>query len=175
MKDILKKYRKKKNIHNVWIVLTSLALWFWINALIFDDWNIWNQLKTNVTEAVVKEIQSDLYIEQNNDFYSIKVWMDMKNVENISFSLAYNPDNIRISSIESDDDNIDIMNLSNQPWINTVVINLEKPSDINKGEEILKLKVKKENNTPESINLINWNFTDTEWETYLFSTSGVEL
>lgn len=175
MVDILKKYRKKKNIQNIWLVLASLALAIWINSFVFKDTNVADNLKTNINETVVKENNADLYIEKSKDIYKIKVWQDMQNVENISFSLTYNSDNLKIDSMEWWSENIDIMNLSNYPWVNTVVINLDDATNFSKWEEIITLRITKSNEIIDSINVISANFTDSEWETYLLSTSWIDL
>ncbi len=175
MKDILKKYNKKKHIQNIWIIVTSLALAIWVNYFIFNNDEISKNLKTNVNEAIVEEKKADLYIENSTNTYSVKAWQDMNNVENISFSLTYNSENIKIDEMNWWNDNIDLMNLSNYPWVNTIVINIEKPINIKKWKEIINFKIKKLNEVNENINIISANFTDSEWETFLLSTSGIDL
>ena len=99
MKDFLKKYHNKKTIPNIGIVLTSLVLAFWINFLLIDWTEIWNNLKTSVLDIETTEAKSDLYIENWVNTLIIKNSKDMQQLKNISLWLTYNPSEVEIISI----------------------------------------------------------------------------
>ena len=101
MKDFLQKYHNKKTISNIGIVLTSLVLAFWINFLLIDWTEIWNNLKTSVLDIETIETKSDLYIENWVNTLIIKNSKDMQQLKNISLWLTYNPSEVEIISIKS--------------------------------------------------------------------------
>lgn len=171
MKDFLQKYHNKKTISNIGIVLTSLVLAFWINFLLIDWTQVWNNLKTSVLDIENNEIKSDLYIENWVNNINIKNSKDMQQVKNISLWLTYNPNEIEITSIKSNF--WEIVSLwEKNTWYDTVLINIE-PQNINKEDILFEIEAKKLIEKSTQINMINANFSDNNGEKYNLSTSWI--
>ncbi len=169
MEDILKKYKKNKSISNISIILTSLILAFWINLLFFDNTDIWKNLKTSVLNSELNQEKSNLYIDKSEDNIYINSGIDIKQVTSLSLSLTYNPNNINIDDVKSEIANV--INISNTPWINSIILTFDKPVDINKTDKIINLIINKKINKIENINILNANFKDINSNQYSLTTS----
>ena len=171
MKDFLKKYHNKKTISNIGIVLTSLVLAFWINFLLIDWTEIWNNLKTSVLDIETTEAKSDLYIENWVNTLIIKNSKDMQQLKNISLWLTYNPSEVEIISIKSK--LWEVVSLwEKNTWFDTVLVNIE-PKNIIKTDDLFEIEAKKLIEKSTQINMINANFTDNTDEKYNLSTSWI--
>ncbi len=171
MKDFLKKYHNKKTISNIGIVLTSLVLAFWINFILIDWTQVWNNLKTSVLDIENNEIKSDLYIENWVNNVNIKNSKDMQQVKNISLWLTYNPNEVEITSIKSKF--WEIVSLwEKNTWYDTILINIE-PQNISKQDILFEIETRKLIEKSTQINMINANFSDNSDEKYNLSTSWI--
>ncbi len=171
MKDIFKKYKKQKKISNVWVVVTSLVLAIWVNFLLIDGSSFGNTMKANVLEVKTQNEQSDVYGLTNGniiDFYSNQ---NMDNVKNIAISMTYNPSNVWV--LLQEDNNWEIMRLSDEKWIQSILINYTPEKNIQAWDTIFSVETSKLKKISEQLNLFNANFTDTSGENYLLSTSGI--
>ena len=171
MKDIFKKYKKQKKISNVWVVVTSLVLAIWVNFLLIDGSSFGNTMKANVLEVKTQNEQSDVYGLTNGniiDFYSNQ---NMDNVKNIAISMTYNPSNVWV--LLQEDNNWEIMRLSDEKWIQSILINYTPEKNIQAWDTIFSVETSKLKKISEQLNLFNANFTDTLGENYLLSTSGI--
>lgn len=171
MKDIIKKYQNQKLFSNLNIILTSLVLAFWINYFLVDWTDIGKNLKTSVLNSKTIENKSDLSIEKNENEFFIISNNDINQISNLSLSLAYNPENISITDMNSSF--WDIINLSNTPWFSSIILTTEKVIDIKRWDKLIKLNVEKKEETTENINVLNANFKDINEEQFLLSTSWI--
>ena len=170
MKDIFKKYKKQKKISNIWVVVTSLVLAIWVNFLLIDGSSFGNTMKANVLEVKTQNEMSDIYAQKNGnmiDFYSNK---NMTHVKNIALSFSYNPNNVWILL---DNQSTEIIKLSDEKWIQSVIINYSQEKNISSWESLFSVETSKLNEVSEQLNIFNANFTDTSGENYLLSTSGI--
>jgi len=171
MQDILKKYRKNKITTNINIILASLVLAIWINYILIDWTNIWQNLKTSVLNSKIQNNKSDLSIKKiDNSIYIISN-KKIEKLDSLSFWLSYNPDNISIINIKSD--LWDIINLSNTSWFNSIILSTTKANNIKIWDKIAKLDISKNIEKVENINILNANFKDINWGQFLLSTSWI--
>ena len=171
MQDILKKYRKNKILSNLNIILASLVLAIWINFILIDWTNIWQNLKTSVLNSKIQNNKSDLSIKKiDNSIYIISN-KKIEKLDSLSFWLSYNPDNISIINIKSD--LWDIINLSNTSWFNSIILSTTKANNIKIWDKIAKLDISKNIEKVENINILNANFKDINWGQFLLSTSWI--
>lgn len=175
MKDFLKNYKKRKIISNTWVIFASLVLALWINFFLIDSTNLWNSLKASVLNSTSNKDLSDVYLVKNWDKISLKNSKKMENIENLSLSFNYNPENIKIEKISSSIEWINILNLANDPWINSLIIKFSWNKNINLWTNIIDITTSKKIEKSESLNLINANFTDTKWTNFSLSTSGISF
>lgn len=171
MKDIFKKYHHHKIASNINIILASLVLAIWINIFLIDWTDIWNSLKTSVLNSNFSEQKSDIYLINENTKLVIKSNKNIKSLTDLSLSITYNPDNLELSEINSSI--WDVINLSNTPWINTILITSKNGINISKWDNLLNITAIKKSNKSENLNIINANFKDNKNEQFLLSTSGI--
>lgn len=171
MKDIFKKYKKQKKISNVWVVVTSLVLAIGINFLLIDGSDLWNTMKANILEVKSQNQQSDIYASQNGDIIEFYSNQNMNNVKNIAVSLSYNPENVWV--LLQENNNWEIIRLSDEKWIQSILINYSPEKNIITWENIFSVETSKLKQVSEQLNVFNANFTDSSGENYLLSTSGI--
>ena len=171
MKDILKRYKKHKKITNVGIIVTSLVLAIWFNLFIIEGSDFGKSMRANVLEAKNQNNRSDIYWEYSENIIKVYSNKDMNNVKNLSLSFTYNPSNVEIISKSSS--SAEILELSSENGINTILLNYSPEKNITKNNVIFSINTKKIESVSEQINIFNANFTDKSWETYLLSTSGI--
>ncbi len=168
-KEVLLGYQKNKLFSNLNIVLASFVLAFWINFLLVDQTWVGEYLKASVINSNVTNVTSDLSINKiENDFYIVSN-KNINNITTLSFSLAYNPQNITVTNLNSNIWNV--TNLSNTSWISSIILTTQNPVNIKIWDKLVKLNIEKTEDKPESINILNANFKDSEGEQFLFSTS----
>jgi hypothetical protein len=95
----------------------------------------------------------------------------MNNVKNIAVSMTYNPNNVWI--LLQEDNNWEILRLSDEKWIQSILINYTQEKNILSWDAIFSVETSKLNEKSEQLNLFNANFTDTSGQNYLLSTSGI--
>ena len=171
MKDIIKKYHKHKLFTNLNIVLASLVLAIWINFFLVDWTQLWKNLKASVLNTQINENTSDISIESIDDSLYIVANKNINKLSNLSFSISYNYKNISVWNISSDI--WDVVNLSNTPWINSVILTTDGNSEVKVWDRIVKIDLEKTEKISENVNLSNANFTDMDGNHKTLSTSWV--
>ncbi len=171
MQDFLKKYQNHKLITNINVIIASLFLATLINFFLIDWTNIGQNLKASVLNSKIWDEKADIYIQKNDTGLFLIANKNIANISTLSFSLSYNPDNIKMLEILSDI--WEIVNLSNTPGINSIILNTNEPTNIVKWDKLIKINLKKIHETTENINIVNANFKDVNNEQFLLSTSGI--
>lgn len=171
MKDFIKKYQNHKLMTNINIILASLILAIFLNFFVIDSTNIWQSLKTSILNSKVWEEKADLYLQKIDNELFLVANKNMNNLDVLSLSLIYNPDNVSISEIRSE--LWEIANLWNEEWIKTIILSTDKAKNITRWERILKIVTSKKEEKSENINIVNANFTDSNKWQFLLSTSGI--
>lgn len=179
MEDIIQKYKKEKRNKNIAIIATSLVLAFWINFFVSNT-DSWKYIKSSVINSSIwTEAKTDLYLEklQNtwNILIKIKSSAQMTQVKSLSFSISYNKDNVSIKDKKINFNWWNLINVIDNDWYNTLIINFDNPTNIKSWDEIMNLVIAKEQNSPEQINLVNSNMTDSENNLFTLSTSWIDF
>jgi hypothetical protein len=128
-------------------------------------------MRASVLETKIENNRADIYGKLSENTINVFSSKNMNDVKNISLSFTYNPNNVEIVSKNSD--SAEILELSNESGINTIVLNYSQEKNILKNDNILSIQTKKIENTSEQLNIFNANFTDTTSENFLLSTSGI--
>ena len=171
MKDFIKKYQNHKMFTNINIVLASLILAIWVNFLLIDWTNISQNLKASVLNSQVWNELADIYLKNINWEIFLISNKNINNINSLSLSITYNPENTTVSEISSDFG--EVLNLWNTPWMNSIILNAKSWKNIISWDKILKMSISKKNQNSENINILNANFSDTKKEQYLLSTSWI--
>ncbi|QFR39325.1 hypothetical protein A9Q91_03755 [Candidatus Gracilibacteria bacterium 28_42_T64] len=171
MPDILKKYKQNRLISNAGVIAASLVIALGINFIVIDGTNIGQSLKTSVLNSQGVKIDSDIFLEKNDDGFQVVTSKNIGNIQTLTLSFAYNSENISIDNFKTE--NAEIVNLDNTPGINSIIINFKEATNIDVKGNILQFDFHRKNNKSENINIMNANFTDNTGETYLLSTSGL--
>jgi len=172
--DILKKYNKKKKINNLTIIWLSLVVALWVNFFILNNSNLQNNIKSNILESEKKENISDIFLEKNENKLVLKTSKDIADINSLSLSFVYNPENIKIEDIIPKLNSDIIKNISDD-WIASIIINYNDTYNIKAWENILSLKFNKINKQTENINIINSNFTDKNGQTFELTNSSLSF
>lgn len=170
--NIIEKYKKHKKIGNLWVIIISMILAFAINIFVINNEWISNNLKTNLLESEKKQNIWDIYLEKNWNDIIVRANNIIKNITNISLSVVYNPENIEIKELIPRL-NSQKSNISNTPWVNTIILEYTGNNDILAWEEIFRLKINKKEDNTENINIISANFTDISGETFELQTTWI--
>lgn len=180
MEDIIVKYQKQKRVKNISIVITSLCLALALNIFIStNNINFNSMLKWSVIESGNIDSKADLFIEKTNhsaeNMLSIKPSKEMRDVKNISFSIAYNYENVKLDNKYSDLEWAEVLNLSNTNWFNTILINFKNPTTISPNSSILNIVLSKNEHNSENLNIISSNFTDSKEKIFMLSSQWTEF
>ncbi|MDD2871312.1 MAG: hypothetical protein PHS49_04945 [Candidatus Gracilibacteria bacterium] len=171
MKDFIKKYQNHKLLTNLNIILASLVLAVGINFFLVDGTNIGQSLKASVLNSQIGTETADVYLKKiDNDIYLVTN-KNIVDLNNFSISFSYNPENVEIFDISSQLGQV--ANLGENQGINSIILNIQSPVNLNRGDNILKVGVNKKIETTENLNILNANFSDSENNQFLLSTSGI--
>lgn len=171
MRDFIKKYQNHKLITNVNIVLASLVLAVIINVFLIDWTNIWQSLKTSVLNSKVWNEKADIFIQKIDNELFLIANKNMSNLDTLSLSIIYNPENISLSNIRSE--LWQIADISNTDWISSIILTTDKSKNIVRWDKLIKIVTNKKEEKTENINIVNANFSDNNKGQYLLSTSGI--
>jgi hypothetical protein len=69
----------------------------------------------------------------------------------------------------------EITNISNTPWINSILLNLKEAQDVKPWDSLGTIKINKKDETLKNLNLINANFKDSKNDMYILTTSGINF
>lgn len=179
MEDIIQKYKKEKKIKNISIVITSLALALGLNVF-FSTTDSWKYIKTSVLNSQIWSMEkSDLYLENTKNSWNImmnlKSSKEISKAKSISFSFAYNKDNVVLKDKKVNLDWVELLNVIDNGGYNTIILNFKAPTNIKVWENILNIILEKKLNQKENLNLVNSNMTDVNNDVFMLSTSGIEF
>jgi len=170
--DILKKYKKYKKISNLSIVSISLIIAIWMNFLILNNTKFSKNLRTNLLESKLNNKKSDIFFEISNNNLILKTSKNISNIESLSFSTAYNSENIELDKVIPKL-NAQTTYISNTSWLSTILIEYSEINNIKSWDKILTIEINKTINKTENLNIINANFTDSDSNTYELSSSSI--
>ena len=169
MKDLFKNYHKHKVLTNLSVIGVSLVLAISVNMLL-----VWNQsasmLKANVLEATSISQKSDIELVYTDSAISVLVHQDVNNITELSFSLAYNSENVELWETSSEYSS-NISDLENEDWFKNIIIVFDEVSTLQAWSTILEIQHQKISDNTGYLNVINANFKDSAGETYLLTTS----
>jgi len=178
MDDIISNYKKQRKIKNISIVITSLVLALGLN-LFLGNTDSWKYIKTSVMNSMTNTQQiSDLFFENNktqSNLISLKSSKQMIWIKTLSFSIAYNKDNVSLKNKLLKIDNVELIELGNNEWFNTIVLNFKNPTNLKINDNILDIIFEKKSIQKENINLVWANFIDTDNSSFTLSTSSIEF
>ena len=179
MEDIIEKYKVKKRNKNLVIVLWSMALAF-VAHFSLTSTDIWQNIRSSVIDSTTnKEVKADLYLKNINVWWNhiieIKSWQNIAKIKSISFTIVYNSENIDIKDIFWEDENIEILEIWNENWLNSIIVNYTQETNIKTNQNIAKIAINKKSAEMSQLNIISANFIDINNNKYSLSTSWVEF
>lgn len=174
MKDIIAKYKKHTFFQTSAIVITSLAIALWVNMYVMDG-EIWKYLKSSVLDINGVEQTADIYgkVSPSRDMIILGTQKPMNQVTNISLSLIFDDETVEIGAIESMISGSEIMSLSNESGVKTILVSFSEPLTLTGESDFLKIPVTKSGTATAYLNILNANFKDSSEKDFLLSTSGV--
>jgi len=183
MRDYVQEIKKQKIRKNTVIIVASFAFAFMVNGFLFWT-SVWNKLQADIKWATTtktdKFINSDLYLQSQwtwSDSISLKLWTSIKQVSEIRVSLITNPDEsaFKINNIINDEDkNVEIIKISNTPWIYALIFKFKKPVDLSSQYTLANIMYTKTTKDKVSINIATTNFISNK-ETFELTSSSIEF
>lgn len=183
MKDYLKEFKKQKSRKNLLIISSSLAFALMMNLFYFATpagIELQTSVKNATTPKTTWEVKSDIYLQLKwtwSDTLGMKIWTEIKNVSEIRVSLIYNPneEDFKINNIVNDEDkNLEIIKISNTPWITSLTCKFQTPTDLKEWYNIANIVYTKLTKDRVAINLTETVFV-SEKESYELKNSWVEF
>lgn len=179
--DIISKYKKEKKLKIIYIISSSFLLALWLN-MILSMTETWQMIKTSVLNStnIWQKKEAQIYLEKivnpQNTIIKLKTSTNIKDIKSFSFSMFYNPENVKIIDIFSNNKEIEIINLSKDNWILSLILNYKNIQDINPNDEILNIVLQKNDNSKtEQLNILETNFTDKNEAIYELTTSWIDI
>lgn len=178
MKDYVEQFRQKRLRKNVIIISFWLAFALVVNWLIFGT-DVGNKLQTSVKNANSgQQIKMpDLYLKTGwtwSDVINLINWNSFDKVSQISFSLASNPDSIKINNIITEDKNVELIQTNNVPWYYMIILKFKNPQNILTNSNLLKIMYTKIWEDKSSINLLETQFL-SDWQTFELQNRWLEF
>ena len=175
MKDIFSSYHKHKVLSHVWLVALSAIFAIWINLLL---------VQTPASQMLQANILWSETVEENSTDFSgfirgkeiiFQTHEAMQEVQELSFSLAYDPEVLKLWSYTTSLEASTIDELKNEDGFVTYIIRFENPVTLAQQSELLALNYEKTQNATAFMNPISVNFTDSQNEKYLLSSKQLQF
>lgn len=179
--DIISKYKKAKKLKIIYIISSSflLALSIQMTLLMTETWQM---VKTSVLNStnIWSQKQAQIYLEKlqnpHNTIVKLKTSNNIKDIKSFSFSMFYNPENIKIIDTFSQNNDIEIITISKDNWVLSLILNYNETKNINPNDEIINIVIeKKDNSKIEQLNILSTNFTDKNEAVYELTTSWIDI
>jgi len=137
-------------------------------------WPSGDALKANINELQTdSEIVEDVILSQDNASIWIQAYQQMDNVEQISFSFAYDSDNLTFSDAVSDIDGVEITKIETNPGFSSFILVFQNPISISENTEIVTVDYTRWSEKTVYLNPINFNFTDSSRTNYSLTASSL--
>lgn len=166
MKDIFKNYHRHKVLSHLWILSFSLMLAISINMFALS-WATGDSFKASVIDSKIQTSQKDIKVTYNSWSLVFSALKDMKQVEEISLALAYNPNWLDILEPKSTDSDSSGTTLKNEDGFYRYIHVSPMPRDIENGDEIFSIPTTRLLPESQRVNFVEANFTDSDGMTYL--------
>lgn len=183
MRDYVQEFKKQKYRKNTVIIVASFAFAFMVNGFLFWT-SVGNRLQADIkwatTEKTDKAVKSDVYLQTQwtwSDSIILKLGTSIKQIRELRVSLITNPDEniFKINNIINDTDkNIEIMKISNTPWIYALTFKFKKPVDLAPDYVLANIMYTKKNDDKVSINLSTANFISDK-DTFELTSNSLEF
>lgn len=154
------------------MIAMSLVLAIGINIVI-NDTSIGQQLQVSVINSWENSKVWDIYLKLNNEYIEIISSKNLQNIKSFSATISYNPTNINIKNINSLNW-WNVINQANEEWLNTIIINFPNTINLKNWDKIWNIVSEKMQQWVGTINIINANFTDSNNQVYMLSSSWIE-
>ncbi len=175
MKDVFRDYKTHKLFTHLGIIGMSFALALWVNMYLGTT-SSWEMLTASVLDATSQTPQADFIATAWDNTIEFQHTKPLQDIVSISFSLAYNPDNIEFETPTTPDEAGNVLPVSDESGFSTYMIEYAEPMNSLSAGTLMTLPyTKKDESQTDFINVVNVYATDSQWETYFLSTQGVTL
>ncbi|MDD2487335.1 MAG: hypothetical protein PHS92_03125 [Candidatus Gracilibacteria bacterium] len=178
MSDIFNEYKKQKSRRNIVIISLSLVFALSINAFLFDT-NVGKKIQTSVRnydDTSKEEVKKDLYFESTGsgtDILELKAGTSFSKADSLNLSILLNPEVLKLADFTSDDKDVQITKIANDPGVFNFTIKFKDPQDIKSGDVLAKLLLNRLKQENTSINLAQTMFI-SEGKTYELTNESMD-
>ena len=178
MRDIFHDYKKQNSKKNTVIIVASLVFAFSINTFLFGT-DIGTRLQTSVINSTTKtpNVSSDIAIVSagtGTDMLKIQTNSRLENVVRMEIPLAFDPEWLIINDIFSEDRGMEVVKNSNIPGHSVVYIKFNKPRNIEKNSDLVRIAYKK-NWWKTVLNFGDTSFISMDWIRYHLNNTSLEF
>ena len=178
MEDFFKRYKKKRLINHLSVfgLAFMLALWVHVTILSGDRWQNFTASLLDVTREQETQVQqADLYAEIHDNVLIIKNGQAIDNLDDISFTIAYNPELGSLSTDELWGPEVEVQAHENEPWLMFIQLMLLETQDLPANSRVVRLPYLPLEDGRQFFNIIQASFTDSDGEIYFLSSSWTWL
>lgn len=175
MKDIFSNYHKHKVLSHIFLVAFSVIFAIGINFLLVQT-PATQMLQANILwSETIEENSTDFsaFVRENEIVFQIHEVME--EVQELSFSLAYDPEVLKLWTYTTSLEASTIDELKNEDGYVTYIMRFESPLTLTSPNEILKLSYEKIQDMTAFLNPVQVNFKDKDWEMFLLSSSQLQF
>ena len=175
MKDIFSSYHKHKVLSHVSLIALSAIFAIGINVLL---------VQTPATQMLQANILWSETVEENSTDFSgfirgkeiiFQTHEAMQEVQELSFSLAYDPQVLKLWAYTTSLEASTIDELKNEDGFVTYIIRFETPITLSSPNEIPNLSFEKAQQKTVFLNPVQVNFKDKNSEMFLLSSSQLQF
>ena len=178
MEDFFVRYKKKKILSHLSIfgLAFMLALWVHMTILSGDRWQNFTASILDVTsEAQEQSQKADIYAELVDNVLIIRNSQAIDNLDDISFTIAYNPELGNLSTDELWGLEVEVQAHENDPGLIFIQLMLLETQDLPADSIVARLPYETLEEWRQVFNLIQASFTDSDGEIYFLSSSWTWL
>lgn len=177
MEDFFKRYKKNKNLNHLSIFGLAFMLALWVQFTFFS-WERWQNLTADIlgtTQTEQIDAKADIYAELKDDILIVKNSQAINDLEDISFTIAYNPELGDLSTSELWGLEVEVQAHENEPGLIFIQLMLLETQNLPENSTIARLPYEVSRDERQFFNIIQASFTDSDGEIYFLTSSWAWL
>lgn len=176
MKDIFSSYHQHKVISHLSLLALSVLFAFGINLLLVQT-PATQMLQANIlwNESAQEDSITDFSTFVRGNELIFQAHEPMQDITELSFSLAYDPEVLKLWAYTTSLSANNIDELKNEEGFVSYILRFDTPLSLSAPSEILSLNFEKIQNKTAFINPVQVNFKDNSGEIYLLSSSAFQF
>ncbi|MCH8518710.1 hypothetical protein LAT59_03030 [Candidatus Gracilibacteria bacterium] len=178
MNDFFERYKKKRILNHLAVFGLAFTFALGVHMTLFSG-NTGQYITASVLDIGQQEQEvqkADIYAELKDGILIIRNSQDITSLEDISFTIAYNPELGILSTEELGGLEVEAQTQENEAGLIFIqLMLLDEAQDLPAGSRIARLPYQDKAEGRQFFNIIQASFTDSNGEIFLLTSSGIEL